>query len=119
MTGAAAGCRSRPIDCARAVSLSLGVPAMAMPERSPLMSAAKTGTPASERAWASTWSVTVLAGAGGAGDDAVAVGAVIEQDFVSGGLAYEGAGGIGHVRNLPGTVVFYSAAARETRGLMR
>lgn len=50
--GGAAGVRGRSIKAARASIFSLGVPAMAMPERSPFTSAANTGTPASEKAWA-------------------------------------------------------------------
>ncbi len=45
---------------ARLTSPSLGSPLAEMPERSPLMSAANTGTPASEKPSASTCSVTVL-----------------------------------------------------------
>ena len=42
------GCQSWPIFRVRASSLSLGAPGEAMPDRSPLMSAANTGTPAAE-----------------------------------------------------------------------
>jgi len=44
----------------RALNLGLGVPGSEMPERSPLTSAAKTGTPMREKASAMTWRVTVL-----------------------------------------------------------
>ena len=59
-TGAAAGCSSRFIALARASIFSLGAPAAAIPQRSPLISAANTGTPASEKPWARVWRVTVL-----------------------------------------------------------
>ncbi len=65
---------SRPSLAARASSFGLGVPGMAMPARSPLTSAQKTGTPALEKASASDLERDCLAGAGGAGDEAVAVG---------------------------------------------
>ena len=54
-----AGSRS-PISLARLTKASLASPTAAMPERSPLMSAANTGTPAREKPSASTCSVTVL-----------------------------------------------------------
>ena len=44
----------------RASSFSLGVPGTASPDRSPLMSATNTGTPAAESPSASTCSVLVL-----------------------------------------------------------
>ena len=49
-----------PTLVVRAVSLSLGSPGTLMPERSPLMSAAKTGTPWALSCSASSWSVFVL-----------------------------------------------------------
>ena len=55
----------RSCRCARASRMR--------PERSPFMSAANTATPASTSCSARTWSVTVLPGAGGAGDEPVAV----------------------------------------------
>ena len=49
-----------PTSVARAVSLSLACPAVAIPDRSPLMSARKTGTPWAESCSAMSWSVLVL-----------------------------------------------------------
>ncbi len=49
-----------PISPARLVMKSLASPVSAIPERSPLMSAAKTGTPARAKPSAITCSVTVL-----------------------------------------------------------
>ena len=58
---------------ARASPCRWARPACSSPERSPLMSAAKTGTPIAESCSAISWSVFVFPGAGGAGDEAVAV----------------------------------------------
>ena len=53
--------RSRsPCSLARLTNASFASPTAAMPDRSPLMSAANTGTPAREKPSASTCSVTVL-----------------------------------------------------------
>ncbi len=51
---------SRPISLARLASPSFGSPMAEMPDRSPLMSAAKTGTPAAEKPSAITCRETVL-----------------------------------------------------------
>ena len=45
---------------ARASSFSFGAPGRLIPDRSPFTSAANTGTPASDRAWARICRVTVL-----------------------------------------------------------
>ena len=57
----------------RASSFSLDVPGTASPDRSPLMSATKTGTPAADRPSVSTWSVLVLPVPVAPGDQPVAV----------------------------------------------
>jgi hypothetical protein len=59
-TGEASGFQSCPMACVRAISLSLDWPGVASPDRSPLMSAAKTGTPAAEICSVSSCSVFVL-----------------------------------------------------------
>src|SRR5918994_1308602 len=59
-TGNLAGTDATPISWARLTRGSLPLPGAAMPDRSPLISAAKTGTPALENPSASTWSETVL-----------------------------------------------------------
>ena len=59
-TGQACGCQSWPILVVRASSFSLACPGEAMPDRSPLMSAANTGTPAAEICSAINCSVFVL-----------------------------------------------------------
>ena len=58
--GVAVGCQSWPMLSLRAGSLSLATPGVAMPDRSPLMSAANTGTPWADTCSASTCSVFVL-----------------------------------------------------------
>ena len=58
--GQAFGRQSWPIFWVRANNLSFGAPGEAMPDRSPLISAAKTGTPAAEICSAITCSVLVL-----------------------------------------------------------
>ena len=55
-----AGAHSCPTPWVLAASFSLGSPAAARPERSPFMSARKTGTPASESCSAMSWRVLVL-----------------------------------------------------------
>src|SRR4029078_1845994 len=50
----------KPTSVARLTRKSLASPGSAMPDRSPLISAANTGTPAREKPSARTWSVTVF-----------------------------------------------------------
>ena len=59
-TGQATPDQVCPTSVARAVTLSLVSPACARPDRSPLMSAASTGTPAAESCSAISCSVLVL-----------------------------------------------------------
>ena len=60
-TGLAAHAGSAmPVPFNHSRSFGDGEPAAARPERSPLTSARKTGTPSREKCSASTWSVTVL-----------------------------------------------------------
>ena len=58
--GHASGRHSCPILAVRVSSLSDGCPGMAIPDRSPLTTAAKTGTPAAEICSAISCSVLVL-----------------------------------------------------------
>jgi len=58
--GHPSGVHAWPIFCVRAVNFSLTTPGDAKPDRSPLMSAAKTGTPAAEICSAINCKVFVL-----------------------------------------------------------
>ena len=60
MTGKPFASHAWPTDVARALILSSSVPGTPIPERSPLMSAAKTGTPFAESCSASSCKVLVL-----------------------------------------------------------
>ena len=64
----------KPIFSARLARKSLGSPAMARPATSPFTSAQNTGTPACEKPFRQDLQRHRLAGAGGAGDQAVAIG---------------------------------------------
>ena len=59
-TGYAPGCHSSPVSFARAAMRSPGSPAAASPERSPLISATNTGTPAADSCSVISCSVLVL-----------------------------------------------------------
>lgn len=73
-TGCERGSTVQPRDAARSATFgSAASIGCASPERSPLTSATKTGTPASERCPAITCSVLGLPRAGGAGDEPVPV----------------------------------------------
>ena len=59
-TGNSSGSYLMPMSLARCSRKSFGSPGAATPDRSPLMSAANTGTPEREKPSASTCNVTVL-----------------------------------------------------------
>ena len=60
ITGNWSGWYASPMSLARFTNASLASPGAAIPDKSPLMSAAKTGTPAREKPSARTCNVTVL-----------------------------------------------------------
>jgi len=68
-------------------SASAGIAGWLMPDRSPLTSAMKTGTPMRGKRSASDLQRDGLAGAGGAGDQAVAVGQRGQQQALGVGVA--------------------------------
>ncbi len=67
----------------------MGSPFIETPERSPLISAAKTGTPGDENASAKNLHGHGLAGAGGAGDETMAIGHGQIETFALAALAYK------------------------------
>ena len=94
---------SAPMSLSRSASLGVGA-GLARPERSPFTSAMNTGTPMRAQALGEHLQGDGLAGAGGAGDEPVAVGKTGQQDDF-GVLVSGKQQGIGHRKVLGGAGV--------------
>ena len=86
ITGNWSGWYASPMSLARFTNASLASPGAAIPDKSPLMSAAKTGTPAREKPSARTCNVTVWPVTGGAGTGKTVTLQVLAEGFSRAGV---------------------------------